>query len=445
MNHPSQPTIALLHWGDLIEDFLDSIGTSFKSFCSEMTGGWMFGYIAALRLVGVQTVLFCISDQVQHPTYYTHTPTGAKICLLPAPALHRSARRRMQEPYGRTLEEVFLEEVVNQKPQSLRKPFLAGLRDITPYVATPIRMLGDELRREGCQAILCQEYEYARFDACVLLGQLIRVPVFATFQGGELQPSHLERMVRPLAMRACAGLIVATQTEMHRVKERYALPSEKLCQIFNPMDVSNWRAVNRQEARLALDIPIAAQVVIYHGRIEIHRKGLDVLLEAWAQICRDRPNPNLQLLLVGTGSDAEKFRQLLSKKQLPGITWIDEYVRDRRLLWQYLSAADVYVLPSRHEGFPVAPLEAMACGLPIVAADAPGVPDILEQGELSGGLMVPREDPMAIATALSRILENPSLAQELGQRARQRIEDSFSLETIGDQLRDFLLKPKQRV
>jgi glycosyltransferase involved in cell wall biosynthesis len=56
---------------------------------------------------------------------------------------------------------------------------------------------------------------------------------------------------------------------------------------------------------------------------------------------------------------------------------------------QYLSVADVYVFPSRHEGFPVAPLEAMACGLPIVAAYAPGICDILSEGEESGGLVVP--------------------------------------------------------
>jgi starch synthase len=105
----------------------------------------------------------------------------------------------------------------------------------------------------------------------------------------------------------------------------------------------------------------------------------------------------------------------------------------------YLSAADVYTLPSRHEGFPVAPIEAMSCSLPIVATDAPGVPDILPDGELSGGIIVPREDSTALAQALGSILDNPTWGQELGKRARDRAETAFSLEAIGQQLREFLL------
>jgi starch synthase len=288
--------------------------------------------------------------------------------------------------------------------------------------------------------MLCQEYEYARFDACVLLGQLMRLPVYATFQGGDFQLSRLERPLRPLALRTCAGLIVATQTEVQRVQAQYGIPSTKLAGIFNPMDVANWHAMDRSEARAALGIPLNAQVVVNHGRIDLHRKGLDVLMEAWERVCRDRPDRNLQLLLVGTGNDASKLRDRITTMQLQGIMWVDEYVRDRTAIRRYLSAADVYTLPSRHEGFPVAPIEAMACGLPIVAADAPGVPDILEGGEDSGGLVVPRGDAVALASALGRVLDNEAWSRELGKRARHRAEECFSLEAIGKQLRTFLLK-----
>lgn len=354
MTTTTEPAIALLHWGNVWEDFLDSIGVSFEAFCKEMTGGWMFGYIDAVQLAGVRTVLFCISTGDIH---------------------------------------------------GLRRIYLAILKDIAPYLATPLTGLARELRREGCQAILCQEYEYPRFDACVLLGQLMRLPVFATFQGGNWQMSRLEKPLRPLALWAGAGSIIATQAEVERVRNKYGVPAAKLARIFNPLDLAMWEPIDRNEARAALGIPLDARVVVYHGRIELQRKGLDVLVDAWLQVCSDRPGRDLRLLIVGMSSDADKLRQLIAAKQLRGVLWVDEYILDKAIVRRYLCAADVYTLPSRHEGFPVAPLEAMACGLPVVAADAPGVADIFEKGEASGGVVVPRADATALAIALGRVLD----------------------------------------
>lgn len=429
----TQQTIALLHWGNLIEDFLDSIEVSFEGFCQEMTGGWMFGYIDALKLVGVQTVLFCISAQVNEPTRHTHIPTGAKICVLPAPENYRAIHRHIVNPYGWKVKEMFGDV------QGAKYLLSALLKDVSPYLATPLRILVRELQREGCKAILCQEYEYARFDVCVLIGQLLRLPVFATFQGGDFQTSRLERPLRPLTMRACTGLIVATQTEVQRVQSRYGVPNRKIARIFNPLDLSVWDGGDRQKTRATLNISSDALVVVWHGRIDYRRKGLDILLAAWKQICTHCPERDLKLLLVGTGSDAELLRQQIAPSQLQNIIWINRYILERSVIRDYLCAADVYTLPSRHEGFPVAPLEAMACSLPVVAADAPGVADILA-GEASGGLIVPREDPEALARSLGQVLDNEEWRRELSRRARERVESAFSLQTVGKQLREFLLE-----
>jgi glycosyltransferase involved in cell wall biosynthesis len=433
MKKKSQPTIALLHWGNLIEDFLDTIDVSFESFCEEMTGGWLFGYIDALKLVGVKTVLFCISDRVEQPTYHTHIPTGAKICVLPAPKIYHLIRPSLLNPYAWTLTEAVGEDV-----RGLRRWRLGFYRHILPYLATPLRLLATELKKENCQAILCQEYEYARFDACVLLGKLIGIPVFATFQGGNFQLSRLERYFRPLTIKACGGLIVPTQTEIERVQNKYDVPANKLARIFNPMNVNNWQAIDRDRARKILDLPLKSQIIVWHGRVEIYRKGLDILLDAWEKVCQRNNECNLILLLVGTGSDADKLTQIIQQKNLQNIIWIDKYILDRDLILTYLSAADIYTLPSRHEGFPVAPLEAMACGLPIVATDAPGVPDILEDGESSGGLLVPRANSAALADALCRVLDNEVWRRELSKYARSRLETHFSLEMVGKQLQDLI-------
>jgi starch synthase len=435
-----QPTIALLPWGDLIEDFLDTIGISFEAFCNEMTGGWLFGYVEALKLVGTNTIVFCISARVQQMTRYAHKPTGATICVLPAPNIHTQVRRLMLNPYSSQLEETF------QVGTPFRQFFVAVLRDTAPYLANPIRILAQVIRHEGCQAILCQEYEYARFDICVLLGKLLNIPVFASFQGGNFQLSRLEAPLRPFTLKACAGLIVASQTERDRLQTRYGLPASKIAPIFNPLDLSLWHAdrtdlatlTQRQQTRAELGIPPEALVVVNHGRMEIHRKGLDILLEAWQQICRDRPHYHLVLLLIGTGSDADALAQRIAELCLSNIVWVNEYILDRAVMRRYLLAADLYTLPSRHEGFPVAPIEAMACGLPIVATDAPGIPDILVEGERSGGLMVARDDPNALAEAIDCLLDNATWRSALGKLAQQRVAAAFSLKSVGQQLRQTL-------
>jgi glycosyltransferase involved in cell wall biosynthesis len=120
------------------------------------------------------------------------------------------------------------------------------------------------------------------------------------------------------------------------------------------------------------------------------------------------------------------------------VRWVDRFVMDRDELWQYLAAADVSALPSRREGFAIATLEAMACGLPVVAAEVNGIAEIMEGGEESGGVVVPSGDAAALAGGLGRVLDDEQLGRELGARARRRVQEQFSLEVVGGQLRQFI-------
>lgn len=432
-----QPTIALLPWGNVIEDFLDSIGISFDKFCDEMTGGWMFGYIEALKLAGVRTVLVCISANVQAPMQRIHRPTGCTVYVLPASKFYLAINHYMLNPYGWTVKDVF------GKKGKLTTFGLSVFRDVAPYLATPVHHLKQILQQESCQAILCQEYEYARFDWCVLLGRMMNLPVYATFQGGNFQLSRFERFIRPASIRSCQGLIVASQVEVQRVQAQYSPAPSKIAQIFNPLDLKMWEGGDRLSIRALLNISPEAKVVVWHGRVDMYRKGLDILITAWKQICAKHPNQDLWLLLIGTGQDADRLKQQIQDLEVPRVQWVNEYLLDRQRIRDYLTAADIYTLPSRHEGFAVAPLEAMACGLPIVATDAPGIADILATGESSGGLMVPRENVVALAEGIDRLLQHEDFRHELGQQAKQRVEVAFSLKAVGQQLHTFLIQDRK--
>ena len=407
--------LAHIMWGDLFEDFFDTIGLSLEQFRTELTGGWLFAYVEALALKGVHTTLIAVSARVSRPLRFIHEPSGAAVTILPAPRRHRWLRALHRRSRGRK-----------------------SLSSVASYASIPMRTLAVELRRCGAEAILTQEYEHARFDVLNAIGRVLGLPVYATFQGGDAPHSRLERPGRGFSVRRSAGLIIGSGRERQRVRDTYGVTADRIASIPNAMDPDALEPMDRGVARGRLGIPAATRVVEWHGRIAIHRKGLDVLLDAWQQVCRARPGRELLLLLVGAGQDVAQFRRLVDGTGLESIRWRDEYVLDRRELLLYQAAADLFVLPSRHEGFPVAPIEAMAVGLPVVATDAPGVDDILPDREDSGGIVVPRDDAAALAEAIGSLIDDPDRCLELGRRARRRVETHYALGPVGAQLRAFL-------
>ena len=431
MREPTHsPGVAVLVWGDAVEDFLAPLGIGVRQFATEMDGGWLFGYAEALRRAGVRPVVVCVSREVRRAERLVHEATGAAVWVLPLPRRYRPFRAALRDPYATDLWSAF-------SPNTrLPRPLRRLIRDVAPYLPLPLLALARVLRRERIEALVVQEYESARFDLSVGVGRAVGVPVFASFQGGTWHVSRIEGAVRTASLRAAAGVIVASADEAERVRERYGVPDAKIARIVNPLDFEAWAHPDRDAARSALGVPAAAEVAAWHGRVDLHRKGLDVLLDAWGRVIEARPSRDLQLRLVGTGPSAGELRARIADGPA-GVSWRDEYVLDRSELYQHLASADVYVLPSRHEGFPVALVEALAAGLPAVAADAPGVRDVF--GTPPAGLVVPTEDAQALADGLGRLLDDQDLRSRLGRDARRRGEAAFGLDAVGEALRRFLL------
>jgi starch synthase len=428
------PTVAILPWGDVFDDYLDPIGLSMDDFADRMTGGWLFGYVEALRREGIDAVVVCWSAGVRRPTRRIHAPTGCIVWVLPRSRAYQAARSRLADPYAWSRREA----IGDASPVSG-----AIARAAAPFLTATAFALARVLRREGCSVILCQEYEEGRFDVAVCLGRLLRVPVFATFQGGDHTRTTVEKWVRPRSIRAASGLIVAAEGEADRVRDRYGVPRGRIAPIPNPLDPATLPFPPRDAARAALDLASDARVVVWHGVVDIERKGLDVLADAWREVEHTAGRGAL-LLLLGTGAGASWLRARIDQLALTSVRWRDEYVLDRGLVGTYLAAADLFVLPSRQEGFPVAPVEAMAAGLPIVAADAPGVRAVVGDGDEAAGVIVPVADARALARELCRFLEDASLRNEVGARARERVDERFSVEAVGRQLREFLTARRAR-
>jgi glycosyltransferase involved in cell wall biosynthesis len=422
-----RPRVALLPWGDVFEDWLDPLGVTPEQFRDEVTGSWMFGYVDSLRAAGVDTVLVCFTSRVAEPARWVHRPTGATLHLIPlGRAFSWVSRHMLREPIGD-----------RRTPSRVGR---AALRNLAPYLATPVSTLIRLVRAEGCAAILCQEYETPRFDWAVVAGALTRLPVFASFQGGDYHVSRIEGAARRFTIGRADRLIVPTASEVERLRRRYGLADGKVERIFNPIDVGVWRQSGRAFARSRLGIADDVVLVVWHGQLQVRRKGLDLLLDAWLELTRRRPRRPLRLLLVGAGEDSAELRRRVRECGLDNVEILDQWINDRARIAEILSAGDLYVFPSRHEGFPVAPVEAMACGLSVVATDVQGIPDIFERGEADGGIVVQREDVVALTRAMGQLVDDEERRQELGRNARKRVEAAFSYSAVGRELRRVLLR-----
>ncbi|MEU6376628.1 glycosyltransferase [Streptomyces sp. NPDC046909] len=168
-------------------------------------------------------------------------------------------------------------------------------------------------------------------------------------------------------------------------------------------------AVGTVRASLLPDVDPAAPLVVCVGRL-CRQKGQDVLLEAWDAV-RERV-PGARLVFVGDGPERDRLAARAPESVLFAGA-VSDTVR-------WYQAADLVVLPSRWEGMALAPLEAMACGRPVVLTDVDGARESLPPG-LIGRCLVPPEHPDALAGAVAELLLDPLLCESLGHQGRRHV------------------------
>ncbi|MEE9218522.1 MAG: glycosyltransferase family 4 protein [Acidobacteriota bacterium] len=225
-----------------------------------------------------------------------------------------------------------------------------------------------------------------------------------------------ERLRRWLYPRASA-VVVQTGTVRNWIAEAFRLDTVRV--------IANAVEPPEDPPATIPGLPAGARFILGMGRLT-RQKGFDLLLQAFARCAVD--HEGWWLLLLG---DGEERAELLRQGELLGIT-------DRlKLLGRQLHPAgilrrgDLFVLPSRFEGFPNALLEAMACGLPVIAADCPSGPaDIIRPGR--DGVLVPAENVDALTEAMVRLMGDEEECERLGRAALQ-VQERFSINKSVDQ------------
>ncbi|MCS6772600.1 MAG: glycosyltransferase family 1 protein [Anaerolineae bacterium] len=241
--------------------------------------------------------------------------------------------------------------------------------------------------------------------------------IFKAFPRYHLPRNYLFlQLAMPLFLRRADAIICVSEHTKRDAVKHYRVPEEKIRVIYEGV-----------EPHFSPDIPSATlrrvreryhlpdRFVLFVGTIE-PRKNLPVLFEAFQALREQAPDLAEELLIVGKqGWLHEGVYRMVHELGLTGLVRFVGRVDDEDLPALY-RLASVMAFPSLYEGFGLPPLEAMACGTPVVASNAAAMPEVLGDA----ALLIPPTDPSEWTRALRSVLSNESVRRDLSQRGRQR-------------------------
>lgn len=218
--------------------------------------------------------------------------------------------------------------------------------------------------------------------------------------------------------RTCDG-IIAVSDAVRRGLIGSGVPASKIEIIHTGIEMPEPASRNRQKSG-----PGEADFVIGHMGAFTAEKGQEVAAAAGALLRRSLPRA--RVILAGDGPLLTELR-----RNAPENVTFPGFLSDRAA---FFAALDLFIMPSRSEAWGLAALEAMAHGVPVIASDAGGLPEIVEAGK--GGWLVPAGDPEALARAITEAAADPDRLRAQGQKARERAR-LFSVDRMVDQTEAF--------
>ncbi|MDN5849896.1 MAG: glycosyltransferase [Nitrococcus sp.] len=291
------------------------------------------------------------------------------------------------------------------------------------FMALCVYPLLYRLRQKGRADLIDAHWAYPEGDAAAWLGLWLKLPVTITLRGKEVRLSGTRwgrrAMLKALA-RASRVFSVSESLRRHMV-ELGANP-HKIQVVPNGVDVARFHPVDKQAARRRLGLAADARLLITVGGL-VERKGQHRVIQCLPRLLRRIPN--LHYLIVGGASTegdwGHRLQRLAHQLNIADHVTFCGVVEPDELRWP-LSAADAFVLATRGEGWANVLLEAMSCGLPVVATDVGGNAEVVCDDRL--GLIVPFGDEKALGAAIEAALTRSWSRDFIIEYARRNTWDS---------------------
>ena len=305
----------------------------------------------------------------------------------------------------------------------------APLRAIVSFfIMLPVTLfrLHRFLARNRVQGIVVQ-YPLAPSFYFALLRWLNSWKLVVVYQGSDAHELHqwrpIERRLVVKLLAAADCVIAVSRTLLEKVSQVFpGLRLKRSCLIPNgaPLDLLDRLKTAAAPGKLPMPYVLTA------GRL-IHRKGIDVLIEALRQV--RQKGIELEIVVAGDGPERSNLQELAARADVSmHIRFLGNQSHEQVL--RLMNHCLFFVLASRAEGLPLVIAEAMACEKAVIATNVDGVPDIVEHGRT--GLLVQPEDPQSLADALITLHENAAWRHDLAKAAREWAIVQFSWENIAD-------------
>ena len=238
-------------------------------------------------------------------------------------------------------------------------------------------------------------------------------------------------------MNQSDALIAVSRYTVGELTELYGIEEEKIHVIYNGVDINKFKPrPDKAKLRREFGLEENKKIVLFVGRL-YHRKGLEILLHSIPPVLQEFGDVKFAISGIGFKKKEQSLRDLAKELDIEDTVTFLGYVPDEKLPELY-SASDIFVLPAIYENFPFAILEAQATGLPVISTKVGGIPEFLVDKE-NGFLIVPG-DPKQLTQRVLTLLQDPKLAEEMGNRGRKLIEEKFAWRIITGQVIDLYHK-----
>lgn len=263
------------------------------------------------------------------------------------------------------------------------------------------------------------------FYSC-LVGQWTGRKTIVTYHGPiELaQSKQFKGSIKLWYVRKSASVVVVVSDHLGRMLREVGFPGDKIVRIYNGVNTSRFLTSRTGRLRRELGCVDGVRLIGMVGNV-CPAKGIDFFIRSAGKVVRTFPQT--RFVLVGD-IDRTQGELLSSLVRQLGLEDRFFFLGFRKDVPEILSDLDIFVLSSISEGLPLAMLEAMAAGKPVVVTRCGGPEEVIEDGRT--GLLVPPADPETLAARICGLIANPELAANLGLRARARVLSEFSLEQM---------------